>query len=59
MGSNFQPLTAEIVGLLSLRLLLDKTSTLLVLPLGSTVNRTMTLPAFKAVSTLRGMVGCA
>ena len=43
MGSNRQLDTAVMVGLLSTRLLLRRTSTLLTLPLVSTVNRTMTL----------------
>ena len=46
------------VGLFSKRLLLLKTSTLLTLPLGSTINRTMTFPVFNVAKTLRGITGC-
>ena len=58
MGSNRQVEIAATVGLFSKRLLLLKTSTLLTLPLVSTINRTITFPASIVLNRLRGITGC-
>lgn len=58
MGSKRQVEIAATVGLFSKRLLLLKTSTLLTLPLASTMNRTITFPASMVLNVLRGITGC-